>query len=104
MTEPEKNPIASILDENDSDPVELYDEEDNPIMFDQIAVIPYGGGLYCILKPKEPMEGVGEDEAIVFEIRVDEDDEGEVVVEENDDIIDGVFKEYYILLEESGKP
>ena len=52
-----------------------------------------------ILKPVNPMEGVGEDEALVFAIVV-EDGEEMLVVEDRDEIIDEVFRQYYEMLEQ----
>jgi len=96
----EKNAIEQLLDEKNTDPIALYDEDDNEVMFEQIALIPYKEVLYAILKPVEAMEGVGEDEAIVFALETDEEEDEVLSVVEDDAIIDAVFKEYYNMLEE----
>ena len=94
-----KNPIEMILDENNNDPIVLYDEDGDAVSFEQVAVIPLHGELYVILRPIDPMDGVGEGEALVFAVEeVDGDDVLEIV--DDDDIIDEVFEEYYLLLEE----
>ena len=97
------NQIEKILDENNEDNIILFDEDNNPVEFEQVAVIPMDDSVYVILVPVTPMEGVGEDEGVVFVI--EEDDEGEallsLVVE--DDVIDAVFNEYDSLLEEDGE-
>ena len=57
---PEKeivSPIDQLLDENNEEPITLYDENDNPHQFDQIAVIPLDGKLYAILVPLFEIEG-----------------------------------------------
>ena len=46
-----KNPIDMLLDENNSEPIVLYNEKNEPIRFDQIAVVPLKGETYAILKP-----------------------------------------------------
>ena len=103
MDEKEMNQIEKILDENNEDNIILLDEDNNPVEFEQVAVIPMDDSVYVILVPVTPMEGVGEDEGVVFVI--EEDDEGEallsLVVE--DDVIDAVFNEYDSLLEEDGE-
>lgn len=103
MDEKEMNQIEKILDENNEDNIILFDEDNNPVEFEQVAVIPMDDSVYVILVPVTPMEGVGEDEGVVFVI--EEDDEGEallsLVVE--DDVIDAVFNEYDSLLEEDGE-
>ena len=103
MDEKEMNQIEKILDENNEDNIILFDDDNNPVEFEQVAVIPMDDSVYVILVPVTPMEGVGEDEGVVFVI--EEDDEGEallsLVVE--DDVIDAVFNEYDSLLEEDGE-
>ena len=97
----EKNAIEQLLDEDNIDPIVLYDENDNEVEFDQIAIIPFNENLYAILKPVEPMEGVGEDEAIVFAFETDEDDDEILSVVEDDAIIDAVFEEYYKMVKDA---
>ena len=90
-----------LLDENNTAPIYMTDASGRRLKFDQIAVIPYGeDSLYCILKPISKIEGVADDEAIVF--RVEEDDDGEAVLnlEENEEIAIAVFDQYYTLVEE----
>ena len=90
-----------LMDENNTDNIILLDSEQNEVEFSQIAVIPYKDKIYAILKPVKEMEGVAEDEALVF--KVDNIDETEcLVMEENDKVIDNVFKGYYDLLKAQG--
>ena len=95
------NPVDMLLDENNTDNIVLYNEENEAVEFEQIAVIPVGLQTYVILKPVTPIEEMGEDEALVFVIA---DSEGEdcLLVETDDAIIDAVFEEYYKLLDEAG--
>ena len=95
------NPIDMILDENNTDPIVLYNENDDPVQFEQIALIPLEDGTYVILKPVEDIEGIADDEALVFQI-TELDGEDVLVVVEDDAIIDVVFDEYYALLKENG--
>jgi len=105
------NEISKILDEEYEGTITLIDGEDKEIEFDQIAVIPLNEELYCILKPVTEMEGVGEDEAIVFHIALDENaeteeeaiDNGYLEIEEDDDIADEVFRIYQEALDEEGE-
>ena len=96
-----KSPIEMLLDENCSDPIVLFDENNEEVAFDQIAVIPLNGDVYAILKPLGDFEGVAEDEALVFVI-AEEDDEDVLQVVEEDEIIDAVFAQYYEMLKEQG--
>ena len=45
-----------------------FNEKGEKISFEQIAVIPLEERIFAILKPIEKTEGVGEDEALVFEV------------------------------------
>ena len=47
----EMSMIDKILDENNSDPVVLYDENNKETKFEQVAVIPLDEKLYVLLKP-----------------------------------------------------
>ena len=96
----EMNQIEKILDENNEDNIILYDEDNNEIEFEQIAVIPMDDSVYVLLAPVTPMEGVGEDEAVVFVIEEDEDGEALLSIVMEDDVIDSVFAEYEALLDE----
>lgn len=88
-----------LLDEENDSPITLYNELDKPIRFDQVAIIPMNEKLYAILKPIDEMEGVADDEAIVFCIEED-DEKSELVVETDEAIAMQVFDEYYKLLDE----
>lgn len=96
----EMNVLDMLFDEENGDNVTIYDEEGNPIEFEQVALIPIEEKVYAILKPVLPMEGVGEDEGLVFEI--DEAEESlNLVVEE--DVIDAVFAVYEQLCDEEAE-
>lgn len=96
-----KTPIEQILDPNDTDPIVLYTEEDEAVTFEQVALIPLDGEMYVILKPIEMMEGVADDEALVFAI-IEDDEEDVLEIVEDDDIVDAVFEEYTAMLAEEG--
>ena len=92
--------IDQIFDENNTDPVVLYNENGEAVSFEQIALIPLEGRIYVILKPSEKMEGVNEDEAFVFEI-TEMDGEELIVIVEDFAIIDKVFDIYEAMLNEA---
>ncbi len=86
--------IEKLLSEDNFDNIVLYDDEDNELEFEQIALIPLDEALYAILKPAKEMEGVGEDEALVFLVNEVEESLDLVVDEE---IGTAVFDLYYAL-------
>ncbi len=96
------NILDILLDEDNEDPITLYNEEDKEVKFDQVAIIPLNEKLYTILKPIDEIEGVADDEAIVFYVN----EEGEDValeVEQDEQTAMRVFDEYYNLLDKEGK-
>ena len=80
-----KNPIDSLFDEDDNSPIVLFNEKGEKISFEQIAVIPLEERVFAILKPIEKTEGVGEDEALVFEVVEPEDEEGPTITSNVED-------------------
>ena len=93
------NPIDMLFDENNAENITLYNEENEAVEFEQIAVIPAGGMIYAILRPVVPMDKMTEDEALVFAVEETEDESVLSVVTE-EEIVDAVFAEYYAMLEE----
>lgn len=91
-----------LLDQDNHEPIVLMDDDGKEVAFEQVAIIPHdvdgAKKLYAILKPLDKMEGINDDEAIVF--FVDEDDEGNTLlrVEEDETTAIEVFDEYYKLL------
>ena len=89
-----------LLDEENSEPISLFDENDKEVKFEQVAIIPEGEKIYAILKPIDEMEGVADDEAIVFVVDYDNDGNSFLAVETNEEIAIKVFDKYYQLLDE----
>ena len=100
MSDTPINPIDALFDENNNDAIILMNEKGEEIAFEQIAIIPISDKVYALLKPIEPMEGVGEDEGLVFSVEQNEEglDYLALVIEE--DIIDAVFTVYEALVAE----
>lgn len=88
------------FEEVDDDIVTLLNEDGEEVDFIEVAGIVLESGFYAILQPVELLEGMDEDEALVFKVTqtVDGDDNFEICVD--DDIIDEVFAKYNQLLDE----
>ncbi len=98
-----KDLVDILLDEDNHDTIILEVGNGRSVEFEQVAVIPYGefdDDLYCILKPITPMEGVKDDEAIVFKVMLNENREFVPVVEKDRKIAIEVFNIYYDMLEQ----
>ena len=101
MAEEFLSPIDMLLDENNTDNIKLFNEDNQEVEFEQIALVPFEEKTYAILKPVNVIDGIGEDEALVFVIEEIDDEECLVIVED-DIIIDKVFEDYYQMLKDEG--
>ena len=91
--------VNALYDEDNNDVIELANEKGR-FSFEQIAVVPREEGVYAILKPISQIDGVEEDEGLVFFI--DEDKEVLTLVTD-EKIIDDIFDVYFDLIEEENE-
>ena len=82
----------------DEDLIVLTTTDGEEIEFVTIAGISYKGEFYSILQPTELIEGMEEDEALVFHLEMD-GDESKYTIVLDEEIIDHVFAEYNRLLD-----
>ena len=94
---------ASIdhMQNDDDDVITLTTADGEDVDFVEIAGIAYRGNFYVILQPVELLDGMEEDEALVFKVTRGKDDEDKFEIELDDAIIDAVFAEYNKLLDEA---
>lgn len=83
----------------DDDIVTLLTADGEKVDFIEIAGIAHKGNFYAILQPVELLEGMADDEALVFHVSRGENGEDKFEIELDDDIIDAVFAEYNRLLD-----
>ena len=98
----ELTPIQKIFSDDNNENVILYNLEDQPVEFEQIAIVPIDENDYCILKPVTPFENMADDEALVFVLN-DNKEEPSLDVVTDESIIDKVFDVYYELIDEKLK-
>ena len=89
------------MQNDDDDIVTLMTAEGEEVDFIEVAGIAYRGNFYAILQPVELLEGMEEDEALVFKVSRGKDGEDKFEIELDDTIIDAVFEEYNKLLDEA---
>ncbi len=101
----EKDIVDILLDEENKDPIVLTDDKGRKLAFEQVAVIPYDQKLYCVLKPIDHIDGVADDEALVFYVDEGENEDDDPVLRIEDDELKAidVFMEYYDLLDVATK-
>ena len=82
------------------DIITLTNADGEDIDFIEVAGISYKGGYYAILQPVNLLDGMKEDEALVFRVNGDREGTDQFELETDDGIVDGVFEEYNRLLDE----
>lgn len=87
--------------EDDDNIVTLFSANGEEVDFIEIAGIAYNGNFYAILQPVELLDGMDDDEALVFRVSRGEDGEDKFEIEMDEYIIEQVFLEYNRLLEEA---
>ena len=94
---------ASIdhMQNDDDDIITLTTADGEEVDFVEIAGIAYRGNFYVILQPVELLDGMEEDEALVFKVTRGKEDDDKFEIELDDAIIDAVFAEYNRLLDEA---
>ena len=88
------------MNDDDDDVITLLTAEGEEVDFVEIAGIAYKGNFYAILQPVELLEGMDDDEALVFKVQRGKDGEDNFSIELDDAVIDAVFEEYNRLLDE----
>lgn len=80
--------------------VTLKNADGEDVDFLEIAGIAHDGNFYAILQPVELIEGMDDDDALVFKVTKNADGSNNFELELDDDINSAVFAEYNRLLDE----
>ena len=95
----EMNPIDMLFDEENWEDITLYDDEENAVQFEQIALIPYEEEIYAILRPRN-VENIEEDEALVFLIKGEDDDDMSLEIVTDENLAGKIFDLYNTFIDE----
>lgn len=95
-----KNIIEQILDEKNTNNIKIQGTNGETFTFEQIALIHLDEASYTILHPIA--KDVLAEDVLVFKI-VYNDDEASLELEEDEQIIEECFEEYYHLLKKNKK-
>ena len=92
--------IRDILyDPDNTDPIVMQDENGKDISFEQVAVLPIEKTVYVLLKPLDQIEGIADDEMLVFRI-AEEGDNATLEIVTDRKLTDRVYEEFVKLVEE----
>lgn len=87
--------ISNVELYDDDSVIELFDENEQAVQFTEIASIELDGKFYELLQPVEPIDGIGEDEAVIFEYTEgDTPDERNFTPLFDEELLERVFNEY----------
>lgn len=95
----EKDKI-DVNEEEEEEVITLATPDGEEVDFTEIAAVEFEDKLYVIMQPVELFEGMEDDEALVFAVTDENEEDARFDVVSDDRIIDGVFVEYYKLLDE----
>ena len=80
-----------LLDENNNDNIVFYDENNNPLEFEQVALINLDEQQFALLHPVNM--GYADDEVIAYAITLEGNDY-ELLEVEDDDLLEDIYNEY----------
>lgn len=106
LPEEESDLIDVLMDEKNKENIILYDENNNEVEFEQVAVIPLNNQIYVILKDlthPERSEDGEEDVVDIFSIEEDEEGESVLIALEDEKIAEEVLNAYFKLADEADK-
>ena len=92
-----KKVIKSLLSENNNQNIFL-EFNDVAIEFEQVALIYVRNNTYTILRPVTVLDGIDNDEGLVFLI---DEDNNKIIFIEDEEVIDDVYDVYFELLGEN---
>ena len=80
--------------------VELTTDDGKKLKFFFVGTIEYKGKNYSAFEPAEEIEGISEDDLIIFELSGDDEETADLLPIEDEKLLDEVFEEFCKALEE----
>ena len=84
----------------EEDIVELTTDDGKKLKFFFVGTIEYKGKNYSAFEPAEEIEGLSEDDLVIFELAGDGEDDAELLPIEDEKLLDEVFEEFCKALDE----
>lgn len=84
----------------DEDIVELSTDDGRKLKFFFVGTIEYKGKIYSAFEPAEEIEGMSEDDLVIFEVAGVDEDDAELLPVEDEGLLEEVFEEFCRVLEE----
>ena len=80
--------------------VELTTEDGKKLKFYFVGTIEYKGKFYSAFEPAEQIDGMEDDDLIIFELSGDDEETADLLPVEDEKLLDEVFEEFCRVLEE----
>ena len=84
----------------DEDIVELVTDDGKKLKFYFVGTIEYKGKNYSAFEPAEEIDGMEDDDLVIFELAGDDEETADLLPVEDEKLIDEVFEEFCRVLEE----
>ncbi len=84
----------------EDDIVELTADDGKKMKFYFVGTIEYKGKTYSAFEPAEQIEGIEEDDLVIFELSGDDEETAELLPIEDEALLDEVFDEFCRVMEE----
>ena len=84
----------------EEDVIELVTEDGKKLKFYEVGNIEYKGKLYAAFEPAEQIDGIEEDDLVIFELNGDDEETADLLPVEDEALLDEVFEEFCRVLEE----
>lgn len=89
-----KNENENVEIIEDDEIVTLYDDDNQPVDFYEVAVVEYEDDYYALLEPVEEMEGIEEGEVLIFKLEEQDDGTDMFIPVDDEELLNAVFEEY----------
>ena len=86
--------------EIDDEIVELTTDDGKKLKFYFVGTIEYKGKNYSAFEPAESIEGIEDDDLVIFELNGDDEETCDLLPVEDEQLLDEVFEEFCRVLEE----
>lgn len=82
------------------DVVELTTDDGKKLKFFYVGTVDFEDKSYCAFEPAEEIDGLSEDDMVIFELKEGENGEDELLPIEDDALLDKVYEEFVSAMEE----
>lgn len=84
----------------EDDIVELTTDDGKKLKFYFVGTIEYKGKAYSAFEPAEQIDGIEDDDLVIFELSGDDEETADLLPVEDEALLDEVFEEFCRVLEE----